>query len=104
MSRNGNLPLAVLAGISIGAVGFKAIHAQEVKTPPAYLIAETEVNDPAWCDAATARLYAVTMVGGLEMWLKFLQQEHSVGILDEWFSRKAQNGARVTNLFRAFRK
>ena len=47
MSRNGNLPLAVLAGISIGAVGFKAIHAQEVKTPPAYLIAETEVTDRA---------------------------------------------------------
>ena len=55
---------------------------------------------PVWCDAATARLYAVTMVGALEMWLKYLQQEHSVPILDEWFSRKAQNGARVTNLFR----
>jgi hypothetical protein len=30
---NGNLALAVLAGISIGAVSVRAIHAQEAKTP-----------------------------------------------------------------------
>lgn len=47
MNTNGNLPLAVLAGISIGAVSVMAIHAQEAKTPPAYLIAETEVTDSA---------------------------------------------------------
>jgi uncharacterized protein (DUF1330 family) len=47
MNMNGNLALAVLAGISIGAVSFMAVHAQEAKTPPAYLIAETEVTDPA---------------------------------------------------------
>jgi uncharacterized protein (DUF1330 family) len=47
MNTNRNLALAVLAGISIGAMGVMAIHAQEAKTlpaPPAYLIAETEVT------------------------------------------------------------
>src|SRR5215469_6247462 len=47
MDKNGKLALAVLAGISIGAVSVVAIHAQETKTPPAYLIAETEVTDRA---------------------------------------------------------
>jgi uncharacterized protein (DUF1330 family) len=51
MNTNGYLALAlaVLAGISIGALSVVAIHAQEVKTPapPAYLIAETEVTDRA---------------------------------------------------------
>jgi len=44
---NGNLALAVLAGISVGAVSVMAVHAQEAKTRPAYLIAETEVTDTA---------------------------------------------------------
>jgi len=47
MNTNSNLALAVLAGISMGAVGVTAIHAQEAKTPPAFLIAETEVTDRA---------------------------------------------------------
>ena len=47
MNMNGNLALAVLEGISIGAVSVMAVHAQEAKTPPAYLIAETEVTDRA---------------------------------------------------------
>ena len=47
MNTKGNLALAVLAGISIGAMGVIAVHAQEAKTPPAYLIAETEVTDRA---------------------------------------------------------
>jgi hypothetical protein len=47
MNTKGNLALAVLAGISIGAVSVMAVHAQEAKTPPAYLIAETEVTDRA---------------------------------------------------------
>lgn len=47
MNMNGNLALAVLAGISIGAVSVMAVHAQEAKTPPAYLIPETEVTDRA---------------------------------------------------------
>jgi uncharacterized protein (DUF1330 family) len=47
MNTKRNLALAVLAGISIGAMSVVAIHAQEAKTPPAYLIAETEVTDRA---------------------------------------------------------
>jgi len=47
MNINGNLALAVLADISIGAVSVMAIHAQQAKMPPAYLIAETEVTDRA---------------------------------------------------------
>jgi hypothetical protein len=33
MNMNGNLALAVLAGISVGAVSVMAVHAQEAKTP-----------------------------------------------------------------------
>jgi len=47
MNTKGNLALAVLAGISIGAVSVMVVHAQEAKTPPAYLIAETEITDRA---------------------------------------------------------
>jgi len=47
MNTKGNLALAVLVGISIGAVSVVAVHAQEGKTPPAYIIAETEVTDRA---------------------------------------------------------
>src|SRR5215813_8800184 len=47
MNTRGNMAMALLAGISIGAVSVIAVHAQEVKTPPAYLIAETEVTDRA---------------------------------------------------------
>ncbi len=36
----------MLAGVSIGAAGAKAIHAQQVKTPPAYVVAEVDVMDP----------------------------------------------------------
>ena len=45
MNTNRKLALTVLAGISIGAMSVMAIHAQEAKTAPAYLIAETEVTD-----------------------------------------------------------
>jgi uncharacterized protein (DUF1330 family) len=47
MNTKGNLALTVLAGISIGAVSVMAVHAHEAKTPPAYLIAETDVTDRA---------------------------------------------------------
>jgi uncharacterized protein (DUF1330 family) len=40
------LALAVLAGFMIGVAGARAIHAQQGKTPPAYVIAEVEVTDP----------------------------------------------------------
>ena len=47
MNRKGDLALAVLAGISIGAASVMVVHSQEAKTPPAYLVAETEVTDRA---------------------------------------------------------
>ena len=47
MKTKGNLAVAVLSGISIGAVSVMAVHAQEAKTAPAYLIAETDVTDRA---------------------------------------------------------
>ncbi len=47
MNMNGKLAMTVLAVISIGALSVMAIHAQEAKTPPAYLIAETEITDRA---------------------------------------------------------
>jgi uncharacterized protein (DUF1330 family) len=47
MKTNHKLALALLAGIVIGGGGVKAIHAQQVKVAPAYVIAEVEVTDPA---------------------------------------------------------
>jgi len=47
MKTNYKVALASLAGILIGVAGAKAIPAQQVKTPPGYLIAEVEVTDPA---------------------------------------------------------
>jgi len=45
---NHHLALAVLASFLIGAAGSAVIHAQQTKTPPpAYVIAEVEVTDPA---------------------------------------------------------
>ena len=45
MKTNLTLALAALIGVSIGVGGARAIHAQQVKTPPAYVIAEVEVTD-----------------------------------------------------------
>jgi len=46
MKTNFKVALAVLAGVSIGIVGTKLMRAQQVKTPPGYVIAEVEVTDP----------------------------------------------------------
>jgi uncharacterized protein (DUF1330 family) len=46
MKTHLKLALAVLAGVSIGFAGAAAIHAQQRKTPPGYVIAEVEVTDP----------------------------------------------------------
>ncbi|HLM80904.1 MAG TPA: DUF1330 domain-containing protein [Terriglobales bacterium] len=46
MKTNFKVALAVLAGVSIGIVGAKLMRAQQVKTPPGYVIAEVEVTDP----------------------------------------------------------
>ena len=47
MKANFKLALAVLLGVSIGVVFAKAIHSEQEKAPPAYVIAEVEVTDPA---------------------------------------------------------
>ena len=45
MQSSYKLALAVLAGILIGVAGM-LIHAQQVKTPPAFVIAEVQITDP----------------------------------------------------------
>jgi uncharacterized protein (DUF1330 family) len=47
MTKNEKLARLMLAGISIGVAGAKAIHAQQFTTPPAYVVAEVEVTDLA---------------------------------------------------------
>ena len=42
MKTNHKLALAAVAGVAIGVVGARAIHAQQVKTAPAYLISEAD--------------------------------------------------------------
>jgi uncharacterized protein (DUF1330 family) len=60
MKTNHKLALAVLAGVAIGVAGATAIHAQQVKAPPAYVIAEVEVTDPT-----TFQKYAEKVPGTL---------------------------------------
>jgi hypothetical protein len=58
VKTNHKLTLAVLAGVSIGLAAAEAIHAQQAKAPPAYVIAEVE-KDPAKIeDPAASRRYA----------------------------------------------
>jgi uncharacterized protein (DUF1330 family) len=45
MKTDYKLALAMLAGVLIGVAGAKAIRAQQVKIPPAYVIAEVDVLD-----------------------------------------------------------
>ena len=47
MKSNYKLTLGVLAGSLLGVAGATAIHARQMKTPLAYVIAEVEVTDPA---------------------------------------------------------
>jgi uncharacterized protein (DUF1330 family) len=47
MKANYKLTLAVLAGVVMGALGAIAIHAQQGKTAPGYVIAEVDVHDAA---------------------------------------------------------
>ena len=39
--------LALLAGVAIGVSGVEALQAQQAKAPPAYIITNIEVTDPA---------------------------------------------------------
>ena len=47
MHPNGKLTLVLLAGAAIGAAATNALHAQQPKPLPAYVISEVEVTDPA---------------------------------------------------------
>ena len=42
MKMTHKLALVVLASVSVGAIGDRAIHAQQVKTAPVYLISEAD--------------------------------------------------------------
>jgi uncharacterized protein (DUF1330 family) len=46
MNNNYKLALAVLAGLSIGIASDSAIHAQQLKALPGYVVAEVDVTDP----------------------------------------------------------
>jgi uncharacterized protein (DUF1330 family) len=46
MKTNNKLLSAALAGVAIGVASATVIHAQQVKAPPAYVIAEVDVTDP----------------------------------------------------------
>ena len=45
MKANSKPGIALMAGVLIGAAGAAAIHAQQAKTPPGYVIAEVDVTD-----------------------------------------------------------
>ena len=47
MKADWRVLVGVLAGVLIGVAGGEAIHAQQAKTAPGYVIAEVEVNDLA---------------------------------------------------------
>ncbi len=47
MNTNHKLVLAVLAGVSIGVAGGRAIHAQQIAAAPTYVISEADaITDP----------------------------------------------------------
>jgi uncharacterized protein (DUF1330 family) len=58
MKTHHKVMLAVLAGALLGAAGAAAIHAQQGKVAPGYVIAEVEVTDPA-----TFQKYAEQVAG-----------------------------------------
>ncbi len=47
MRADYKLALGMVAGVLIGVAGTRTIYAQRAKIPPAYIIAEVEVTDPA---------------------------------------------------------
>jgi uncharacterized protein (DUF1330 family) len=57
MKTNQKLVLTTLAGISIGLIGGYAIPAQQVKAPPAYIIAEIEKDPNKPDDPAAMKKY-----------------------------------------------
>jgi uncharacterized protein (DUF1330 family) len=57
MKTNLKMTLAVLAGIAIGAAAAQTIRGQQVKTPPAYVIAEVEKDPTKTEDPTAAKRY-----------------------------------------------
>jgi uncharacterized protein (DUF1330 family) len=47
MKSQHKLVLAALAGVAMGVLGAMAIHAQQAKTAPGYVVAEVDVHDAA---------------------------------------------------------
>jgi len=47
MNINHRLELTLFAGVAIGLAAGTAIHAQQTKAPPAYVVAELQITDPA---------------------------------------------------------
>jgi uncharacterized protein (DUF1330 family) len=58
VNTNHKLTLAVLAGVSMGLAAAQALHAQQAKVPPAYVIAEVEKDPTKIEDPAASRRYA----------------------------------------------
>jgi uncharacterized protein (DUF1330 family) len=58
VKTNHKLTLTLLAGVSIGLAAAQAIHAQQAKVPPAYVIAEVEKDAYKTEDPAASRRYA----------------------------------------------
>jgi uncharacterized protein (DUF1330 family) len=58
MSINSRLALTLLAGVAIGLAAGTAIHAQQTKAPPAFVVAE-----PVISDMATFQKYAEQVPG-----------------------------------------
>jgi uncharacterized protein (DUF1330 family) len=58
VNTNYKLTLAVLAGVSMGVAAAQAIHAQQQRVPPAYVIAEVEKEPTKIEDPAASRRYA----------------------------------------------
>jgi uncharacterized protein (DUF1330 family) len=58
VKTNHKLTLAVLVGVSTGLGAAQAIHPQQVKVPPAYVIAEIEKDPTKIEDPAASRKYA----------------------------------------------
>jgi uncharacterized protein (DUF1330 family) len=46
MKKNHKLTLAVLIGIALGILGNSVARARQMKTPPGYVIAEVQIQDP----------------------------------------------------------
>jgi uncharacterized protein (DUF1330 family) len=58
LKTNHKLVLAAVAGMTLGVATVQAIHAQQAKGPPAYIIAEVEKDPAKLEDPDAARKYA----------------------------------------------